>query len=115
MSQQVSPNYVDATIANGQSESAWIPLQGRQLVAIRFPAAMTGTTPTIRFRARVDAGSGDIVTQKNSTADYVVTFVASRWVPLDLDVFCGAAEVQIVASATQLADRSFRLITRPLL
>lgn len=107
----INPDYLDATIANGATDSNWVQLKGKQLVAVVFPAAFTGTS--VRFRARVDSGAGNIIEQKESTTDFSLTFAASGWVPVSVDVFCGVPEVQIVAGSAQGAARTIRLITRP--
>ena len=112
MSDQVISDSIDVTIANGETDSAWIPLKGKQLVALVFPAAMTGAS--LSFRGRVDAKSGNVVNEKKSTDTYVLSKADSKWIPVDLEVFCGAAELKLVSSATELGDRTFRLITRPL-
>lgn len=112
-SEKIIPNYEDATIANGATNSGWVDLKGKQLVAVVFPAAFTGTSPSVKFRARVDGGSGNFIEQKESTTDYSLPVALGGWVPVPVEVFCGAAQLQIVASATQLASRTIRLITRP--
>lgn len=111
MSDQVFPNYETATIALNATESDWVSLKGKQLVAVVFPAAMTGTS--VKFKARVDSGSGNLIEQKESTSDYTLSVALSGWVPVSVEVFCGAAEIQLVSSATELAARSIRLIIRP--
>ena len=112
MSQRVEPNFEIATIAINQTDSDWVDLKGKQLVAVVFPAAMTGTS--IKFRGRyLSTGSGNLIAQKNSTSDYQTSFAASEWVPLDVDVFCGVGQVQIVSSASEAGARTIVLITRP--
>lgn len=112
MSDQVFPNYIDVTIANGQTDSDWIALKGRQLVAVVFPATLTGTS--LKFLGRVDGGNGNLIAQKNSSTDYSTTFAASEWVPIDLDVFCGVADLKLRSSTSEGGARTIRLITRPL-
>lgn len=110
MSERLIPNYIDVTIAQGQTDSDWIDLNGKQVVAIVYPATMTSTS--IKFRARVDGGSGNIIEQKESTSDYSVSVAASGWQPLSVDVFCGVAEIKLVAGSAEAAARTVRLITR---
>lgn len=110
--QTVQPNFETATIAISTTDSGWVDLAGKQLVAVVFPATMTSTS--IKYRGRyLSTGSGNIIAQKNSTADYQTSFAASEWVPLDVDVFCGVGQVQIVAASSEAAARTIILITRP--
>jgi hypothetical protein len=113
MSQTVEPNFEIATIAISTTDSGWVDLKGKQLVAVVFPATMNGTS--IKYRGRyLDSGSGNIIAQKNSTSDYQTSFTANEWVPLDVDVFCGVGQVQIVSSASETGGaRTIILITRP--
>jgi hypothetical protein len=111
-SEKIIPNYEDAVIANGATDSNWVDLQGKQLVAIVFPATMTGGS--VKFRGRVDSGSGNMITEKKTPGtDYPVPFVANKWTPIDVDVFCGAASLQVVSASAEGAARTIRLITRP--
>ena len=112
MSQAVGVNYEIASIANGQTNSGWVDLKGKQLVAIVFPAAMTSAS--VRFRGRyLSTGNGNIIAEKKSATDYSCPFTANEWVPLDVDVFCGVGQIQIVAASAEGAARDIVLITRP--
>lgn len=110
MKNRLTPNFVDVAIAQGQTDSDWVNLEGKQVVAIVYPATMTSTT--MKFRARVDSGSGNIIEQKESTSDYSVSVAASGWQPLSVDVFCGVADIKLVAGSAEAAARTVRLITR---
>jgi hypothetical protein len=113
MSQSVDVNYEIATIANGETNSNWVNFKGKQLVAIVFPAALTSAS--VKYNGRyLSTGNGNTITQKNTPGtDYSTSFVASKAVPLDVDVFCGWGQIQIVAASAEGGAREIVLITRP--
>jgi hypothetical protein len=112
MAETIEPDFEVAVIANNGTTSTWVDLRGRQLVAIVFPAAITSAT--VQFKGRyLSAGNGNTITEKKSATDYSSPIAAGKWVPLDVDVFCGVSQVQLVVDLNEAAERSITLITRP--
>ena len=99
------------TIASGQTTSGALNLHGNIICAIIAPI-MTGTSLT--FSVSFDGTTYyDYYDQYNSQPSIVVSS-AARYIEIDEEDFVGAQYVKLISNATEAAQRSFSIITRPL-
>jgi len=108
------PEIVETTIASSGSTSAAVNLSGLQLVAIKTPSALTGSSFT--FTACDTVGGTYVLVQAvDGGSDYTASAATSeaQWIPVDVRVFAGVPFLKLVSSGTEAADRTIQLICRP--
>lgn len=103
---------VTATIADGQTESTVISLDGTSLVGISFPSTFDGTNITFKV---CDTSDGTYLDYTN-TAGTLVTAVAGAnkamgIIPAD---FAGYNYIKVIAVTPQTGDTVLTLKSRPL-
>lgn len=98
----------DAVIANGATTSGTVQMGNYKLCGIGMPAALTGTTITIKKVS--NDGTARTVQNGGTSVDQTITFGASDYAPLDPTDFLGVDQVQIVSSATEGGERTFELV-----
>lgn len=101
------------TIANGESKSAIIDLQGRCPVGFRMPAAFTGTALT--FEASVDKVDSHFAVLKDSAgATVTITVAAGTYVVLaqaTKALLAGVMNLKVVSGSAEGAAREIEMIT----
>lgn len=102
---------VDVTILSGQTDSNEAILEGKRLVAIVTPAALTGAN--LSFQASVDGATWYSVVNTAGTA-LSTAMAASKWIVIAPQDFAGVSRLKIVSDASEGADRAFKLIVREL-
>lgn len=84
----VKQRWTELAIANGQSKSATLRLDGEVPTWLRFPAAMTGTHLFIQVASTVaepaDSDFGPLADPDSPGSAYAVPFVANMTAPLKL-------------------------------
>ncbi|UEM08052.1 hypothetical protein JL101_035975 (plasmid) [Skermanella rosea] len=112
MTSQFNPirAFTDASIANGQTTSGTIALNGSTLCGIHMPAAFTGTS--LSFQA-ASSDSGTFQTIQWNGADYSVAVTAGRYVALNPSIYAGVSFLRIVSSASEAAARTLTVVSRP--
>lgn len=98
-----------ATIAISTTTSAAIDLVGTDLVAILLPSVMTGVA--IKFQASVD-GTNFFDIYDGAGALASITTAANHYVQVPASV-APARWVKLVSGATEAAERTIQLITKP--
>ena len=102
---------VSATIASSQTTSDAVDLAGTTLVGIQLPASLTGTA--LSFEAattsggtyqQVIGGGGNVLSK---------TVSGGKFLSLDPAEFAGVQFLKIVSDASEGAERTLELITRP--
>jgi hypothetical protein len=99
-----------ATIANAATTSEAVDLAGCVLCGVFLPAEFDNTT--LAFTAAPTLGGTYVAVRNLSGADLSITVAASRYVPLDPDMFAGLRFVKLVTGA-QTGATVCTLATRP--
>lgn len=104
-----------ATVANGQTVSSWVRLDGLRVVGIVLPAVITSTSA--QFECAFDDGFGERLTPGTaldvvSTAgtDMSITFVASDYVVIDDSALSGAPFLRLVMGSAEGAAREIGVV-----
>jgi hypothetical protein len=99
-----------ATIASSAtvSDSITVPTNGRSLIGIIIPAAMTGSTLT--FKASYDGTNYDPVYFESTLLSITIPTGARRFIALDPKYFDGALYLQLVSGSAEAATRTIELI-----
>lgn len=98
------------TIANSTTVSAAVDLAGTTLHGLILPAALTGVAMTFQMS---DTLAGTYVAVQNlSGASHSVTVAASKFVPVDPNIFAGIRFLKLVSGSAEAADRTIILSTR---
>jgi hypothetical protein len=98
------------TIANGETISGAATLTGETLVAVRTPAALTGTALTFQ----VSDDGATYVPLYDDSAAYSVAAGASRGIPVKYELFMPWDYVKVVSAAAEGGARVITLVKRPL-
>jgi len=99
----------NAVIASGQTKSNQV-YTGFQtsVVGIVTPAELTGTTFT--FEGTLDDST--FVPVYSEGSQYSVTVGTSRYIALDVAVFCGLQSIKIVSGSSEAAERTIQVVLR---
>jgi len=100
-------NYISTTIADTETSTDAIDLNGKKLVGIEFPATMTGTTVSIQ-QCESEGGTYTDVYDFYGTA--VSVPVVDGYIPVDPTIFVGPAFIKIVSDAAEGADRTLKAV-----
>lgn len=110
-------SYPTATISASGTTSGVISTnivgnESTQLMGLKFPAAMTGTSMTF---TGCEVSDGTFVTIKDvgGASNYSITVTANSFVPVDPRVFATFPFIKLVSGSTELADRSIVVHLRP--
>ena len=103
-----NPTSQSVVLSSGQTVSAEFETRGEVICGILFPAALTGTQ--ITFQAVIDGSDYDIYGEDGTQSP--ITFTASAFVPLFTDSWFGVNKLKIKSNATELANRTFKILTR---
>lgn len=103
-----------AVIANGTNASAVIDLRGGTLVGIQIPSVMTSTTLTFKVAAVQGDTPSDLYNSNSAQVSITIPTASARSFALDPSTFAGWNFVQVVSSSNEGADRSLKLVTRPI-
>lgn len=95
-----------ATIANGQTASAVIPMGGFTLCGIQMPAAFTGTA--ITFQA-CNAVGGTYLPMYDSVSQISYAVGPNRFVAIDPSDFQGVLFLKIISGSSEGGDRALLL------
>lgn len=115
------PGRIPFTIANGQSLSGVVPLQGLEVVGIIMPAAWTAAALTFQSADIADPPAGGSTTYQNiySTGGTELNYTvdAARRIPVDPNAFGRHSAVKVRsgtsgAAVNQGADRIGYLVVR---
>lgn len=101
---------VTVTIANGATVSGAADLAGATVLAVRTPAALTGTAMTFQVS---DDGVTYVPLYNDGTL-YSITVATSRGIPVNKALFEPWDYVKAVSGSAEGADRSIVLVTRAL-
>ena len=109
--------YKQVTIANGQTLSSEVDLEGSQLVGINIPAEFDGTSLGLTAAPILSDGtSGTFVdVQNGSTSSTALAFTttASRYIPIDnLAMTAGLRKIKLKAATSQTGNTVFTLTLR---
>lgn len=97
-------NYIDVTIASGQTTSSVIDMEGKKLVGIEVPATFTGTT--VSFTQCRSATGTFLPVYDDDGNVYTVVATDGAYVRVDPIVFCGPAYVKIVSASAEGGTRT---------
>jgi len=92
-------NYIDVTIANGQTTSGVIDLAGKKLVGIEIPASFTGAT--VSFTQCRSAGGTYLPVCKEDGTSYSVTATDASYIRMNPSVFAGCAFIKVVSASSE--------------
>jgi hypothetical protein len=98
------------TIASGQTTSGEIALGGTVPAGVFLPAAFTGTA--LSFQASPVSGGTYGALQSAGTTSSLAC-AAGVYVGVDRNVFSGVRFLKIVSNASEAAQRTLTLATRP--
>jgi len=99
----------NVSIANGQTVSGALDLQGLALVAFQMPAAFTGTTMT--FQGSFDDSTYQAIYNTSNTA-YSITVAVSRTYAINPADFAGFRYVKFVSGSAEGGARTIVVSTR---
>lgn len=102
---------VSTTIAAGQTTSGEIDTQGKQIVAIIFPATFTGGTVKLQS-SLTSGGTFRDVNQVDSTSVYNINVAVNDHQPLDLWTTYGLGYVKIVSASTEGSQRTLQVVLK---
>lgn len=102
---------VSVTIASGQNTSGEIDTQGKQIVAIIFPAAFTGATVKLQS-SLTSGGTFRDVNQVDSTSVYNISVAVDDHQPLDLWATYGLGYVKIVSASNEGSQRTLQVVLK---
>lgn len=97
------------TIANGQTKSAVVNLNGFTLVGILLPAAFTGTALT--FEASID-GSNFFPVKKSDGNSVSYTVAQGTFVAVDPKDFYGVQYLKVVSGTSEAGARTLNLAVK---
>lgn len=107
---QIGGEEVLIDISSNNTTSNAFDFSGFSKLAIQFPAAWTGTTPTVSFTASADQDGTFVAVHESNTPGAidvsVTTSTISAVVGTDAEALAPCKWLKIVASAAQAADRS---------
>lgn len=95
---------ITTTISASATNSAAVYLGGRRLLAIEFPADLTGTS--ISFK---NGENGTVVRNFANDGDYSIAKTVSKIVPVDTRVTDCLTKLVIVSQASEAAERTLVL------
>jgi FtsP/CotA-like multicopper oxidase with cupredoxin domain len=102
-----------ATIAASGTTSGAVNLHGLTAVGLHMPAAFTGTSVTFTA-APTETGTYQAVCEMgDSGSTYTVTAAASKYIPLDPQVFAGVQHLKVVSGSSEAAERAIVIACRP--
>lgn len=96
------PDVEIMTIENGETVSDAIDLHGTTIAGLTLPAAFTGTTLT--FQASYN-GVDFVPIHDGISADFSITIVPDRYIPIDPSLFYGIRWLKIVSGSIEVSDR----------
>lgn len=102
---------VSVTIAAGQATSGEINTQGKQIVAIIFPATFTGATVKLQS-SLTSGGTFRDVNQVDSTSVYNISVAVNDHQPLDLWATYGLGYVKIVSASNEASQRTLQVVLK---
>jgi len=100
-----------AVSLSGTDASAAIDCTRYQLVGIYTPGTITSTA--ITFQASWDNSTFTTVMEVGGASAYSATVSTSDFVPLKVEVFCGAQYVKLVPSSSEASARTIVCVLRP--
>lgn len=104
--------YVDVVIADGAGTSDEADLSsGRTLVGLLFGSGVDNTTMTFTT-APTSGGTFVAVYGLDGASAYSITVGASRYVPLQVDVFSGLRFLKLVGGGNETGAQTVRLVVR---
>lgn len=104
--------YVDVVIADGAATSGAADLSnGRTLVGLLFAAGVDNTSMTFTTSDTV-GGTYVAVYSIDGGGAYTVTVGASRYVPVQVDVFSGLRFLKCVGGGNETGAQTVRLVCR---
>jgi hypothetical protein len=96
-------------IANGQTKSAAVDLQGTNLIRINTPAQLTGSTLTFE----VSADNSTFVPLYDSAGTAIsVSMGTSRSIVVPATSFIGIRYLKLVSGSAEGAERTFSLMSK---
>lgn len=105
-------SYVDVVIADGAATSAEADLSnGRTLIGLLFGAGVDNTAMT--FTTAPNSGGTFVpVYNVDGGSAYGITVGASRFVPVQVDVFAGLRYLKLVGGGNESGAQTVRLVCR---
>lgn len=102
------------TIADGQTTSDAINLEGSQLAGIIVPAGFDGTGLQLTASDKIDGTYVAVQASASSSSAFAITTTASRFIPLDnLAITAALQFIKLVAGTSQTGDIILTLLLRP--
>lgn len=101
-------NYIDATIADGQTTSGAINLKGKKMVGLEVPASFTGQTVSFT-QCRSENGTFTPIYKDDGTL-YAPVATDSGYVALDPAIMCGPAFVKVVSASSESGAKTITAV-----
>lgn len=99
--------YTDVTVASGASLSAAMDLQQKELIGVRVPATVTGTTLTVKTS---DSTTGTFNGHYPNGTELSITIAGGEDIQFNPPIVARAAKID--TGSNEPAARTFTFITR---
>lgn len=108
MSSPNPSNYIDATIADGETTSGAINLKGKKMVGLELPASFTGASVSFT-QCRSEGGTYTPIYDSDGVL-YAPVATDSAYVALDPGIMCGPAFVKVVSASSESGAKTITAV-----